>query len=79
MTQKDLKFLRNLEKKIEQWHRVLKKMIARKYPRPWFAHPDLCLYLDDYARWDWKYMIKIGAKKGHLLISIGWLRATIAW
>jgi hypothetical protein len=60
--------------------------LARKMERMWnqrtrmiIAHPDLCLFLSNFPRVDWKYMRKIGAKNGHLVVSLGWLRASIAW
>lgn len=42
-------------------------------------HPDLCFFLANYVSFGWKHLKKIGAKKGHLVLSFGWLRATIAW
>jgi hypothetical protein len=60
--------------------------LARKMERIWnqrcrmiIGHPDLCFFLSNFPQLDWKYMRKIGAKRGHLILSLGWLRASIAW
>lgn len=60
--------------------------LARKMERIWnqrcrmiIGHPDLCFFLSNFPQFDWKYMRKIGAKRGHLILSLGWLRASIAW
>lgn len=66
---------KTLEKHLKELDRI-----SRQRTRMAFAHPDLCIFLSNYPRWfDHKYMIKKGAKKGHWIVSLGWLRFSVAW
>jgi hypothetical protein len=71
----------NLLKEFPEMNRMARKMerLWNQRTRMIVAHPDLCFFLSNYPRLDWKYMRKIGAKRGHLVMSLGWLRASVAW
>lgn len=65
---------KTVEKHIKELERI-----SNMRTRMAIGHPDLCIFLSNYPRFDHKYMIKRGAKKGHWILSLGWLRFSVAW
>jgi hypothetical protein len=62
-------------RRLQEWVRMLETRKTRMI----IGHPDLCLFLSNFPRLDWKFMRKNGAKRGHLVLSLGWLSASVAW
>lgn len=69
----------NILKEIRGIERRMQRLLTWRDPRMVVGHPDLCLYLSNMPYFEWRYLIKRGAKKGHLCVAFGWVRATIAW
>lgn len=68
-----MKEVARLQKRMDRW------ITGWRTPRMWLAHPDVCLYLRPEPRFGWRYLIKIGATRGHLVVWFGWLGATVRW
>ena len=69
-------------KEIEKARKKIRYYMDRlhQHPRTFFANPDLCISICPYfMRPSRRYLIKKGAKKGHLVLTFGWLWATIHW
>ncbi len=67
-------------------NRVLRQIerIRQMLIRPWWhrlliGHPDVCLYANAVPRLSARYLIKKGARRGHLVVLFGWLGVTIRW
>ena len=72
-----LKEIEKARKKLRQW---TMRTTGQMRPRTFFANPDLCISICPYfMRPSRRYLIKKGAKKGHLVLTFGWLWATIRW
>lgn len=70
---------KNIFKGIERLQRKMERLLSEQQPRMWFANPDLCLYLRQNPTFGWRYLIKIGAARGHLVLWFGWIGATVRW
>lgn len=66
-------------KKLQWLQEKMERLMSERRPRIWLATPDLCLYLRQYPQFDWRYLTKIGARRGHLVVWLGWLGATVRW
>ena len=66
-------------KELKRLQRKMERLLNERHPRMWLAHPDLCLYLRSEPQFGWRYLVKIGATRGHLVVWFGWLGATVRW
>lgn len=69
----------NIHRKIGRAAKRLERLFTERFPRCWLAHPDVCLYMRQYPQFGWRYLIKLSAKRGHLVLWFGWLGATVRW
>ncbi len=47
--------------------------------RAFFAHPDLCLWIQSTFQLGWRRLVKRGETRGILGVRLGWIVATVRW